>query len=179
MDSNVRKIWIWSFEYAFEIIAIMKQIMLNLQYSFKVQKKSILRRGKIDIRLLSLNCGLSLSQIQWQDFASFGFVRCCYISVLVLTCFHLTKGRATYFLPETIVASFLHLTVLLSKLLLNHSLQRKPLPRFGSLITYSLSWVTDGDVELTEIARRHILTDQQRWPTQMLSEGSTVSLLVF
>ena len=123
MDSNVRKIWIWSFEYAFEIIAIMKQIMLNLQYSFKVQKKSILRRGKIDIRLLSLNCGLSLSQIQWQDFASFGFVRCCYISVLVLTCFHLTKGRITHFRPEIIVASFLHLTVLLFKVLFNHSKQ--------------------------------------------------------
>ena len=39
----------------------------------------------------------------------------CYISVLVLTCFRLTKGRATFFRPETIVASFLHLMVLFSK----------------------------------------------------------------
>ena len=45
----------------------------------------------------------------------------CYIWALVLTCFRLTKGRATHFRPETIVASFLHLMVLLSKVLLNHS----------------------------------------------------------
>ena len=32
-------------------------------------------------------------------------------SALVLTCFHLTKGRATYFRPKTIVASFLHFMV--------------------------------------------------------------------
>ena len=41
-----------------------------------------------------------------------GFVRCCYVSALVLTCFRRTKGRATYFRPETIVESFLHLMVL-------------------------------------------------------------------
>ena len=32
---------------------------------------------------------------------------------------YLTKGRTTYFWPETIVASFLHLMVVLSKVLLN------------------------------------------------------------
>ena len=42
---------------------------------------------------------------------------CCYILVLVLTCFHLTKGRATYFRSKTLVASFLHLMVLLFKVL--------------------------------------------------------------
>ena len=42
-------------------------------------------------------------------------LRCCYISALMLTCFRLTKGRATFFRPETIVASFLHLMVLFSK----------------------------------------------------------------
>ena len=41
-----------------------------------------------------------------------------YFSALVLTCFRLTKGRATFFRPETIVASFLHLMVLLFKVLL-------------------------------------------------------------
>ena len=51
----------------------------------------------------------------------FGFVHCCYILALVLTCFRLTMGRATYFRPETIVTSFFHLMVLLSKVLLNHS----------------------------------------------------------
>ena len=47
-------------------------------------------------------------------------VRCCYISALVLTCFHLTKGRATFFRSKTIFACFLHLIVLLFKVLLNH-----------------------------------------------------------
>ena len=37
-------------------------------------------------------------------------------------CFCLTKGRATYFRPKTIVASFLHFMVLLSKVLLNRIL---------------------------------------------------------
>ena len=48
----------------------------------------------------------------------FDFVRCCYISALLLTCFHLTKARATYLRPETIAASFLHLTMLLFKVFL-------------------------------------------------------------
>ena len=39
----------------------------------------------------------------------------CYISVVVLTCFCLKKGRATFFRPETIVASFLHRMVYFSK----------------------------------------------------------------
>ena len=39
-------------------------------------------------------------------------VPCCYISALVLTCYRLTKGRATFFQPETIVVSFLHFMVL-------------------------------------------------------------------
>ena len=43
----------------------------------------------------------------------------CYISRLVLTCLRLTNGRATHFQPETIVASFFHLMVLLFKVLLN------------------------------------------------------------
>ena len=36
----------------------------------------------------------------------------------MLTCFHLKKGRATFFRPETIVKSFLHLMVLFFKVLL-------------------------------------------------------------
>ena len=39
------------------------------------------------------------------------------------TCFRLMKGRATFFLPETIVASYLHLMVLFFKMLLNHSIK--------------------------------------------------------
>ena len=42
------------------------------------------------------------------------------ISALVLICFRLKKGRAAFFRPETIVASFLHLMVLFFKMLLNH-----------------------------------------------------------
>ena len=37
-------------------------------------------------------------------------VRCCYISAP--DCIHLTKGRPPFFLPETIVVSFLHFMVL-------------------------------------------------------------------
>ena len=48
----------------------------------------------------------------------FGFILCCYLSAL-LTCFRLEKGRATFFWPETIVASFLHLMVLSFKVLWN------------------------------------------------------------
>ena len=44
-----------------------------------------------------------------------------YISAFVLTCFRLTKGRATYFRPETTVANFFHLMVFLFKVLFNHS----------------------------------------------------------
>ena len=44
-----------------------------------------------------------------------------YISALALTCFRLTKGRATFFRPGTIVASFLHLLVLFFKVLFNEA----------------------------------------------------------
>ena len=44
---------------------------------------------------------------------------------LVLTFFRLTKSRAMYFRPETIVESFLRLMVLLFKVLLNHTLKRQ------------------------------------------------------
>ena len=72
----------------------------------------------------------SLSKIHFQIFTIiyniFNYfihlqLRCCYISALVLTCFRLTKGRATFFRPETIVANFLHPMVLFFKVLLNHS----------------------------------------------------------
>ena len=36
-------------------------------------------------------------------------IHCCYITALVLTSHRLTNGRAKFFRPETIVASFLHL----------------------------------------------------------------------
>ena len=38
-------------------------------------------------------------------------------STLVLTCYRLKKGRATFFRPKTIVASFLHLMVLSFKVI--------------------------------------------------------------
>ena len=38
-------------------------------------------------------------------------------TALVLTCFSLKKGCATYFRPETIIVSFLHLMVILFKVL--------------------------------------------------------------
>ena len=50
---------------------------------------------------------------------------CCYISALMLNCFCLTKGRAAYFPPETIVASLLYLMVLSLKVLFNHTWNRQ------------------------------------------------------
>ena len=49
-----------------------------------------------------------------------GFVRCCYIVVLVLSFLSLTKGRIALFRPETSVANFLNLMVLFYKVINNH-----------------------------------------------------------
>ena len=46
-------------------------------------------------------------------------VRCCYIVALVLIYFRITKGHATFFQPETIVESFMHLVVLLYKIIID------------------------------------------------------------
>ena len=48
-------------------------------------------------------------------------LHCCYIKALMLTYFHLTKGRVTFFRSETIVTSLLHLMELFFKMLFNHS----------------------------------------------------------
>ena len=43
------------------------------------------------------------------------------ISVLAPSCFHCKKGRVTFFRPEKIVASFLHLMVLFFKVISIHT----------------------------------------------------------
>ena len=43
----------------------------------------------------------------------------------LLTCFRLTKGRATFFRPETIVASFLHLMALFFKVIFQRYFKRQ------------------------------------------------------
>ena len=62
--------------------------------------------------------------VQYTRYEKTGFrsssVRCCYISELMLACFRLTMGLATYFRRETIIASFLHLMVLLFNVFFNH-----------------------------------------------------------
>ena len=62
-------------------------------------------------------------------------VRCCYISALVLTCYRLKKGRATFYRPETIVASLLLLMVLSLKVIFNHILKRQFM-----VLHFRLSW---------------------------------------
>ena len=52
-------------------------------------------------------------------------VRFCYVAALVLTCFRLTTGRPTFYPPETIVASFLHLMVLFLKVVFKHTSKRQ------------------------------------------------------
>ena len=64
-----------------------------------------------DINLLQILLKISVCTIWWVLIV----VRCCYISALVLSCFRLKKDRATFFRPETIVASFLHSMLLLPK----------------------------------------------------------------
>ena len=64
----------------------------------------------------------------------------------MLNYFRLKKGRATFFRPETIVASFLHSMVLLPKLLFKHyclqQLQLSHLPLFKSEVHYKFNlWV--------------------------------------
>ena len=73
-------------------------------------------------------------------------VRCCYILAFMLTCFHLTKGRAIFFRPETIVASFLHLMALFFNVMVNHTSKHQFVTllcriwRGIFLICFSLSW---------------------------------------
>ena len=55
----------------------------------------------------------------------FNFLHRCYISPLVFTCFRMMKGRATFFPPETIVVSFLHLMMLFYKVIFNYTLKRQ------------------------------------------------------
>ena len=59
---------------------------------------------------------------KWNDFfKKYSNVHCCFFSVLVLTCYRLMKGRATFYRPETIVASLFLLMVLSFKVILNHT----------------------------------------------------------
>ena len=53
------------------------------------------------------------------------FLISSYISTLVLTYSRLKKGRATFFRPEAIVASFLHLMVLSFRVIFNHTSKRQ------------------------------------------------------
>ena len=46
-------------------------------------------------------------------------------TTLVLTCYRLKKGRATFYRPETIVASLLLLMVLSFKVIFNHTSKRQ------------------------------------------------------
>ena len=50
-----------------------------------------------------------------------GNVCCCYFSALVLACYHLKKGRATFYQPETIVASLSLLMVLHFEVIFNYT----------------------------------------------------------
>ena len=73
------------------------------------------------------------------------------ISILVLTCFRMTMGRATFFWHETIVASFLHLMVLFFKVMFNHASKRQfvVLHFHIIVITVQVSWL---DILLDEFS---------------------------
>ena len=66
-------------------------------------------------------------------------VGCCYILALVLTCFCLKKGHATFFRPETIVASLASDSVIFQSVM-------KPffkMPVFGAQLTSKSLKFTD------------------------------------
>ena len=52
-------------------------------------------------------------------------IRCNFISVFVLTCSRLTKGRATFFQAQLFLASFLHLLMLFFKMIFSHTSKRQ------------------------------------------------------
>ena len=76
---------------------------------------TVLNNRKVETKLLNILYLILLCS---------NVLRCCYISSLVLTSFRLKKGRVSYFRPDTIVTSFLHLMVLLFKVLLYHKLHQ-------------------------------------------------------
>ena len=107
-------------------------------------------RGNRIGKLLWLNVTLKSNALRWRKLATIVAVCCCYISAFVLTCFHLTKHRATLFRRETNVAvifrhslltcfrltkgramffsntaSFLHLMVVFFKVIFNYTSKRQ------------------------------------------------------
>ena len=67
---------------------------------------------------VSIKCSTTLLQVITGEHEC--RVRCCYFSALLLTCYRLKKGRATFYRPETIVLSLLFLMVLSFKVIFNH-----------------------------------------------------------
>ena len=63
-------------------------------------------------------------QFEKRNVTFVSYVNCYYIATFVLACFRLTKC-ATFFRPETIVASFLHLMVSFYKMIINHTLKHQ------------------------------------------------------
>ena len=98
---------------------------------------------------------------------------CCYFSALVLTCFRLKKGRAAFFRPETIVASFLHLMVLFFKVLLNHSSKRQ----FLVLHWHLLNFFFFSELLLPITNTSHLKKWRKRWKGSYISQYIHLSVV--
>ena len=135
MDSNLWKIW-----NSFDFLCIKCTFPLKKFQCIKFSSKPNLRRNSFLLKQVENETKISLKSnwnssddhfknntIICKKFATVGsgkivkqpFVK--RIAALVLTCFPLKKDRFTFFRPETIVASFLHPTVLLYKVIINHA----------------------------------------------------------
>ena len=77
---------------------------MQLKYSYNFYLKLNKRYIKI---LLHFFCTFLSQNTCFYIIFLFWILRCCYISALVLTCFRLTKGRATFFSTRNNCCEFL------------------------------------------------------------------------
>ena len=70
--------------------------------------------------MLCVSIGMNPRPLAIAHYRFSSYVRCCYFSALVLTCYRLKKGHATFYRPKTIVTSLLLLMVLSFKEIFNH-----------------------------------------------------------
>ena len=112
----------------------MRPISDYAVYSFK-EGESIENGARLNV----LNVYFRLREENPQDSINQVDVCCCYISALELTCFCLTGGCAMFFQIERIAVSFMHLMVLLFKVIFNHTSKRQ----FAVLHFYKINNVKD------------------------------------
>ena len=97
-----------------QYIHIHKSIENRRNYMTKACSSVKKKKKKISTTNWCFEVWLNIIKIKYNWIS---VTHCCYISALVLACFRLKKGRATFFRHETIVSSFLYLMVLFFKVI--------------------------------------------------------------